>query len=127
MKRSKWIVRLLSDPRRRYVAPKVEVEGPPVTRLAVHIIEKIADLASYEDHLTEAWFDYVTARRAVVRAEDELVDGDRREELIEAMRDARAAVMAELAVSLRMDPAEARLLAEQIDEAVGCVGTVAAA
>lgn len=127
MKRPQWIVRLLADERgRRYVSPKVEIDGPALAALVGDVIERIADLASYEDSLTEAWFAYVNARRAVVKAEWDLVSEEVGENLIEAMDDARAAVMAELPTAVRLSMAEARMLAGQLDETAGRIGSVAA-
>lgn len=126
MKRPQWIVRLAGNAGRRYCTPRIEIEGPAVTKLVGDAIEKLADLASYEDSLTEAWFEFVTARRAVVKGEEDLVDEATRASLLDAADDARAAVMGELATVLRLDVADARLIAAQIDEACGRVGTVAA-
>jgi len=125
MKRPQWIVRL-SGYANRYALPKVEVEGPSVTALLGDVIEKLADLADYEGLLTECWFDFVNARRALVKGDEDLVDDVTRESLIEALDDARAAVLAELPASLTLDMASARMLAGELDEAVGRVGSVAA-
>lgn len=125
MKHPKWLVRVVADDRGRYTVPKVEVEGAAFANMLGDALEKLADLASYDDNLTEAWFNYVNARRAVVKAEWDLVGDEAREGLIEAMDDAKAAVMAELSPTVRLDMAEALLLADGLFEAAGRIGTVA--
>lgn len=122
MKRPQWIVRLVSATR-RYELPKVELAGSGVEDFVLNLLDTLAESIHAGDDRAKAWADYLVVRGNQLSAE---ADGCDTQDHDDAVMDAWDRLMPELPVALRMGVAEARFVAEQIDEACGRVGSVAA-
>lgn len=102
----------------------VTVTGPALADLVRYIAQAIADASSPEDQLHERWDGFVTARRNVVAAAEYGVEDVGAEQLEDAAADAWDALVPDLPESVRLPHAEARLLAQLLDENAGRVGAV---
>lgn len=121
MKRPQWIVRLVSATR-RYELTKAELAGPAVEDFVLNLLDTLAESIHAGDGRAQAWTDYLVARGNQLSAE---ADGCDTQAHDDAVMDAWDRLRPELPVALRMDMAEALLLADGLFEAAGRVGTVA--
>ena len=122
MKRPQWIVRLVGAGR-RYELPKVELAGPGVEDFVLNLLDTLAESIHAGDGRAKAWADYLIVRGNQLSAE---ADGCDTQAHDDAVMDAWDRLMPELPVVLRMDVAEALVVAGQIDETCGRIGSVAA-
>jgi propanediol dehydratase large subunit len=99
------------------------LSGPGLAELVQEALYDIAVSIHEGDWRAERWTDYLLA---VSRSLD--ADGDVSEEeavdLGGKVADAGAALLDDLGTDLYLDPAEARLIAHQLDDVAGRVGTV---
>lgn len=119
MRRPQWIVRLISSGR-RYELPKVELAGPAVEDFVLNLLDTLAESIHAGDGRAQTWADYLIVRGNQLSAE---ADGCGTQTHDDAVMDAWDRLLPELPVALRLDMAEALLLADRLFETAGRVGT----
>lgn len=107
----------------RGALPKVDLVGPGVDDLVHDLLWELTHDIIEGSTRAGLWSDFLMAETALHAAEDE--DGDEAaiEHLIDRRDNAWAALVPELPNVVRMSVAEAQLVAGQIDEQCGRVGT----
>lgn len=106
--------------------PAVEARGPGIDDLVHRLLSGLADSIHDGDTTADAWADYLLAVANLRNGEDENGAPVPVEYLADVRDKAWTALAAELPNAVRMVDAEARLLAGQLDEIAGRVGTRAA-
>lgn len=107
----------------RGTLPKVEIDGPGVDDLVHDLLWELAHDIIEGSTRADLWSDFLMAETALHAAEDEDGNEVAIEYLIDQRDNAWAALVPELPNVVRMSVAEAQLVAHQVDEHVGRVGT----
>jgi hypothetical protein len=103
--------------------PTVALSGPGIADLVRHVAEDIATSIHDGDARAGAWSDYVLATSNLANAMEGDADRHVLDQLEEALADAWNRLAADLPSVVWLTFAEGRLVAEQIDNAVGRVGS----
>lgn len=112
MASEKWTAEVIEHPHEQ-VYTRVDLRGPELDEYAQDLIERLAS------DLFDEFCDYVAARNAVKLAVQE---GELSQYHLDRAADTRDALMGEIDCGLLLPPAEGRIVAELLDEAVGRVG-----
>lgn len=110
-----WTADVIDHPKVAAFA-RVDLRGPELDEYAQELVDRIAS------DLFDEFCDYVAARNAVKLA---MKDGSGPgQHDLDRLAETRDALMGEIDTGLLLPPAEGRIVAQLLDEAVGRVGTV---
>jgi hypothetical protein len=110
----------------RGTLPAVELSGPGVDDLVHYIADALAESIHYGDGRAAAWTDYLVTRGNLVAAIEGCAGPAELKPLKDAVADAWDRLVPELPATVRMHMDEARLVAGELAEVAGRVGTVTA-
>lgn len=102
--------------------PTVALSGPGISDLVRHVVEDIATSIHDGDARADAWADYVLATSNLANAVEECAEPYMLDQLGQTVVDAWNRLAADLPSVVWLPFAEARLVAQQLDEACGRVG-----
>jgi len=102
----------------------VTVAGPGLDDLVHYVADALAESIHCGDSRAQSWTDYLIARANLINAMDYGIESVGLEHLEEAVADAWDALAPDLASTIQLGMAEARMLAGQLNEAAGRIGTV---
>lgn len=108
-----WTADLLQHPKVAAFA-RVDLRGPELDEHAQELIERLAS------DLFDEFCEYVAARNAVKLALRQYAEPSQYE--LDRVAETRDDLMAEIDTGLLLPPAEGRIVAQLLDEAVGRVG-----